>query len=502
MGRLSQISSGARFGVIVVLGLTSAFVVLAVASCEAYWTMRGLVGSSDRVSHSRLIIDRLEHLRLALNDAETRERDYLINGDQDNLELYQAVRGGIGEEIHQLATLLTRDDVGQQQRLSNLKPLIDARLTSLDNSVAVRQQVGVQSAMEMVRSSSRRSVMDDIRRRIDDMLDEENLLVSDYRLNQKLTTKPAIHLAVGGGVAGFVLLFVTLFYTFRGFKLLRTRLVDLSHSDTLAQTQCRLMEAVLENIDEGVVILDRDMKVVQSNAAAEKLLQVSRSQVLEKLTAEIEPSLAGDGLRLALGRLPGTLSDGGDLETTQPGISRFDARDRLAIAATTRVIRDEVGTLQGGVLLFRDDKARTRMERQLKAKETSLIELFDHGLEAACIASLEDALCMRVNERFLRLFGYSRGEILGQTIEDANFCASPAGLREALERVRITGAVYDQLLRFCTKAGRTFEARLSALPVEVGGKACIMFALQNITWPKLEWRSSRSSWLLRRLVQS
>jgi PAS domain S-box-containing protein len=249
------------------------------------------------------------------------------------------------------------------------------------------------------------------------------------------------------------------------------------------------MDAVLGNMDEGVVVLDRDMKVIHSNPVAEQLLQATRSKVVEELKAELEPSSAGDGLTLALEHLQTALPSVKDPGATELSISSPDKPAHISIVASVRVLRDEAGTLQGGVLLLRDMTVSKRTERQVKATEANLISIFHYGLEAAFITTLEDSFYIGVNEGFLILCGYSREEILGRTIEDLNFCDSPTELIDVLEQVRTAQTVCDRILCFRTKSGGRFEAMLSAMPVEVGEQACILSALHGIRWRRVEWET-------------
>src|ERR1700737_718886 len=236
-------TSGIRFGATILAGFPGGLGAIAGLGGATYWSIKSLVKSSDRAAHTHLMIDHLEALHFLLNDAETRERDYLITGDRYNLELYRATSAKIaGEallwEAHLLETL-TRSQADQQQRLKALLPLIYARLAVLKDSIEVRQQLGPESALEMIRSSSRRSLMDDIGRRIDDMIDEERLFLTHREQAKTHTATPAIQIVVGGCVAGSVLLFLTGLYLFRGLGTLRARLGDLSQSDTALQTQSR-----------------------------------------------------------------------------------------------------------------------------------------------------------------------------------------------------------------------------------------------------------------------
>ena len=176
-GTPSPIIQGVRFGATILAGFVAALIVIAGIGIATYRTMKSLVRTGDRAAHNHQVIDHLQNLRFLLNDAETRQRDYLITGDPYNLELYRATTAKIDGEVHLLGTT-TRRQEDQQERLKALMPLIEARLAVLKDSIEVRQQMGSESALEMIRSSSRRSLMDDIGRRIDDMIDEERLLLA------------------------------------------------------------------------------------------------------------------------------------------------------------------------------------------------------------------------------------------------------------------------------------------------------------------------------------
>ena len=85
----SSPTSGIRFGATILAGFVSALVAIALIGVATYWSVKDLVRSGDRAAHAQQVIDHLEALHFLLNDAETRERDYLITGDRYNLELYQ-----------------------------------------------------------------------------------------------------------------------------------------------------------------------------------------------------------------------------------------------------------------------------------------------------------------------------------------------------------------------------------------------------------------------------
>jgi PAS domain S-box-containing protein len=237
------------------------------------------------------------------------------------------------------------------------------------------------------------------------------------------------------------------------------------------------------------------LKVVRSNPVAEQLLKSNGARIHE-LKTEFDPSLAGDRLTLALEHFQTTLPDLAGPETTEPKIGNPDGPAAISIAATARALRDEAGTLQGGVLLLRDVTEHRSMERELEANEASLISLFHYGLEAALIASLDDSLYIGVNEGFLRVSGYSRDEILGRSAKELNLFDSPVELGYALDQVRTGLIVRNRTLSFRAKSGRIFDATLSVLPMEFGGLVCAVLIFSGIE------RRARSARLFRGLFLS
>lgn len=481
-------TSGIRFGA-VIAGLVAVSVVIAIMGVSGYWSLTSSLADGDRAARTHLSIDHLEMLSALLNESEIRSRDYVITGDERDVKLFQDASSNADRELRILQRL-SLNDAGQQQRLKALASLIHVGLAALDDSLQVRTQMGPEAALEMVRSG-RHFPIDDALRRLNSMIDEERALSAQDQPHGRLAVRPAVDIIVAGSIAGFMLLLLTAWYTFRGLAALHTRVGALSHSDMTLRTQARFMDAVLDSVDEGVVFLDRDLKVVRSNSIAEKLLRTSKSPVLDELRGKLEPAAAGERLSFALehedGR-PDLVNDPMAL-----GANRLASPATTSMEATARALRDETGALEGGVLLFRDVSERKAIERRLEANEASLISLFHFGLEAAFVATLEDSVYMGVNDGFLRLCGYSCDEILGQPIGKLGLFSTPTELANILECAR-TGQIVRDKLCFHTRSGQSFDAMLLVMPIEVDGLPCAVFSFNGIE------RQARPSRLLQSLI--
>lgn len=118
--------------------------------------------AASRQKHTALVLGTAETFLSNLKDAETGQRGYLLTGDETYLEPYLAVRHQIAGQLAQLRQL-TRDNTTQQHRLEALTPLVDDRLTLLQQSIVARRANNTEDALKDVRSGQDKKLMDAIR---------------------------------------------------------------------------------------------------------------------------------------------------------------------------------------------------------------------------------------------------------------------------------------------------------------------------------------------------
>ena len=132
-------------------------------------------------SHTYEVINDLDLLISYLKDAETGQRGYLLTGIPDYLEPYNLSLTKISDLIKTIRKL-TSDNNNQQKRIDILEPLINKKLMELTEAINLRKTKGLQSALEIVLSSGKK-YMDDVRRVVLDMRNEEAGLL-DIRSQQ------------------------------------------------------------------------------------------------------------------------------------------------------------------------------------------------------------------------------------------------------------------------------------------------------------------------------
>ena len=105
---------------------------------------------------------------------------------------------------------------------------------------------------------------------------------------------------------------------------------------------------------------------------------------------------------------------------------------------------------------------------------------FNAGPEPMTISKLSNSVYVDVNEAFLRITGYRREEILGQSSLALKFWASPERRHALLDKLR-KGPAQDFEITFMTKSGERRSGLLSAQTIEVDGQPCLLAVTKDIT---------------------
>lgn len=143
----------------------------------AYRTESEVRQSSTWVTHTFEVQTAIHGLASSLVDAETGQRGFLLTHREDFLEPYQAGVAGVEEQLRSMGAL-TADNPAQQQRLSELEPLVHDRLNVLADTIAQEKRGEHDAAIDAVNSGRGKYLMDKIRGVLRLMGNEEARLLS------------------------------------------------------------------------------------------------------------------------------------------------------------------------------------------------------------------------------------------------------------------------------------------------------------------------------------
>ncbi|MDD3654878.1 MAG: PAS domain S-box protein [Desulfotomaculaceae bacterium] len=97
------------------------------------------------------------------------------------------------------------------------------------------------------------------------------------------------------------------------------------------------------------------------------------------------------------------------------------------------------------------------------------------------IKTISDGQCIDVNNSFLSVFGYTSQEVIGRTTMDLNIYAEPEDRAKVIQIVMEQGVIHNLEVNFRMKSGEVRIGLLSADIIELGGKRCILSAINDIT---------------------
>jgi signal transduction histidine kinase/CHASE3 domain sensor protein len=113
-----------------------------------------------------------------MKDAETGQRGYLLTGNDAYLEPYVQGSTGVARVVDRLR-VLTADSASQQGRIEQASPLIDAKLAELKRTIDLRRTVSFEAALKVVETGDGKRYMDDLRRVMAAMDQEERTLLQE-----------------------------------------------------------------------------------------------------------------------------------------------------------------------------------------------------------------------------------------------------------------------------------------------------------------------------------
>jgi signal transduction histidine kinase len=181
----------------------------------SYWgTMRD---EEDRewVTHTHLVVEKLQAVRIDITQAETGQRGYMLTGQDRYLELYGAGLNQVRQDVKDLPDLISDNPV-EREAIQHLEPLIAVGLAELSEGIEVRKRSGLLAGVEAVAKGNigERS-MREIAAQIGEMRQTEAKLLSRRLETAAASTRKMKAAIVCGNALGILILLVAGFVIHR-----------------------------------------------------------------------------------------------------------------------------------------------------------------------------------------------------------------------------------------------------------------------------------------------
>ena len=145
-------------------------------------TIAGINSARPLIADTRAVQALLTRTRASLVDAETAQRGFLLLGDAAYLEPLENARRSLPAGLAELRAL-SASDPSQEGRIAELEALAAAKMAEIRRTVDLFQGGQPGAALAIVRTNRGKSLMDDVRRRIDDFRADE-----DRRLQERISS--------------------------------------------------------------------------------------------------------------------------------------------------------------------------------------------------------------------------------------------------------------------------------------------------------------------------
>ncbi|GEL42827.1 MULTISPECIES: CHASE3 domain-containing protein [Methylobacteriaceae] len=221
--------------------------------------------------HSYRVLGTLKDLAIALRDAETGQRGYVLTGKNEYLAPYDAARDRIGVLQGEMQKL-TADNPVQQQRLRELAPVIQHKLEELAQTVQARRDSGLDTALRIVNSDAGRSYMRDAETSLTRMLEDEETLLAERLAQNDARAAWVRWMVVGGSILAVLILLAA--------ARLLNQAWSRSYKAEIAQRDLVLrLRTTLDSLSQGVAVFGPDRKLKNWNHCFQVLLDLPKAMV-------------------------------------------------------------------------------------------------------------------------------------------------------------------------------------------------------------------------------
>jgi two-component system cell cycle sensor histidine kinase/response regulator CckA len=260
---------------------------------------------------------------------------------------------------------------------------------------------------------------------------------------------------------------------------LRRRDRTLEERQASLQAGAEQLKAIYNTVNEAIFVHDAETgRILDCNQRACEIFGYAHERFIGMSIGELSEERADYSQSRATEWLNKTIAQGAQL---------FEWRARRADGgcfwAEVSLGASAVGGQRYVVAAVRDITDRKRSEEALRGSEERFETMFRLSPNALLISRLSDGLCLKANDRFLSLTGYTLDEIVGQSALEGglNFWVDPSlrqrMARELAERQIVRGVEGDVR----RKNGTIVRVLLSSSVFVIGQETCVISAVVDIT---------------------
>lgn len=250
-----------------------------------------------------------------------------------------------------------------------------------------------------------------------------------------------------------------------------TGMIEVMHDVTLERTlkdesrqSLDFLESVLEGIGEGVVVLDRDYRILTANKGYLQQVDRTRVNVLGKFCYEVSHHFGSHCFNNGHECPVKTVFETG--ATARVMHTHFaHHRERVYVECHAYPIKDAAGVVVRAIETLNNVTDRVLLERKVKESEGKYHDLYDNAPDGYYSID-ENGMIVEVNRTFLSMLGYRREELVAKKGLDSLFSPDSIHVCQRLfPEFKKTGHMKNQELTMMRKDGSILPVLLTATAV-------------------------------------
>ncbi len=239
------------------------------------------------------------------------------------------------------------------------------------------------------------------------------------------------------------------------------------------QAQLRL---VAENVPAMIAHIDREQHCLYANAQYAAAFGFTQEGIVGRHVVDLVGEEAYAQIR---GHLDRVLA--GERARYRRVKQAAGAGGRRHLEVSIVPERSELGEVKGYFVLIQDITDRENIEAELLRSEDKFSKVFASSPLPIAITRLSDGRYLDVNEAWVRLHGWARGEAIGRTSQELGIWLDPDARRAWADDMARTGHVGNLDVRFGTRSGIPRDVLLSSELIELSGERCALVMVADFT---------------------
>jgi len=242
-------------------------------------------------------------------------------------------------------------------------------------------------------------------------------------------------------------------------------LINTKRTETLIEQTRQNFQTFFNTIDDFLIILDHNGKIIHANDAFHRRLGYTNEEMLSKTVFDVRALDRRDETIMTLGRIMRGETDFCSIP--------FVTKSGEQIPVETRI---KLGLWNGESRFF----AVSKDISQIKLSEEKFSAAFQSNSAMMAISDFYNGELLDVNQAFINIVGYTKEEIIGRTIFGLGVI-SKTERQNITAHIELESAVFESEIVFMTKNKEQRTGLYSARSIFIGDKRSLLSIIIDIT---------------------